>query len=81
MGIDTIRAHLWSLLHDQASSMEWQSHKQYKLLMQGLLVHVLMCLDGIKMFMEQVNKDSNEQLKGDDHKKLEELIEMSDRPR
>jgi len=80
-GIDATRARLWSLLHDRASSMEWQSHKQYKLLMQGPLVHVLVCLDGIKMFAEQVNKDSKEQLKGDDHKKLEELIEMSDRSR
>jgi len=80
-GIDAARARLWSLLHDRASSMEWQKHEQYKLLMQGPLVHVLVCIDGIKMFAEQVNKDSKEQLKGDDHKKLEELIDMLDQSR
>ena len=80
-GIDATRARLWSLLHDRASSMEWKGHEQYKLLMQGPLVHVLVCLDGVKMFAEQVNRDSKQQLKGDDHKKLEELIDMSDRSR
>ena len=80
-GIDATRARLWSLLRDRASSMEWPSHKQYRLLMQGPLVHVLVCLDGIKMFADQVNRDSKEQLKGDDHRKLEELMDRSDRSR
>lgn len=80
-GIDATRARLWSLLHDRASSMKWQKHEQYRLLMQGPLVHVLVCIDGIKMFAEQVNKDSKEQLKGDDHRKLEELIDMFDQSR
>ena len=72
---------LWSLLYVRASSMEWQRHKTYKLLMQGPLVHVLVCLDGIKMFADRFNRDSKERLKGDDHRKLEELIDWSDRPR
>jgi len=80
-GIDATRARLWSLLYDRASSMKWQKHEQYKLLMQGPLVHVLVCIDGVKMFAEQVNKDSKEQLKGDDHKRLEELIDMLDQSR
>ena len=79
--IDVTRARLWSLLRDRASSMEWPSHKQYRLLMQGPLVHVLVCLDGIKMFADRVNKDSKEQLKGDDHSKLEELMDRTDRSR
>jgi hypothetical protein len=58
-----------------------QGTVRYKLLMQGPLVHVLVCLDGIKMFADQVNRDSKKQLKGDDHKRLEELIERSDRSR
>ena len=80
-GIDATRARLWSLLHDRASSMKWQKREQYKLLMQGPLVHVLVCIDGIKMFAEQVNKDSKGRIKGDDHKKLEELIDMLDQSR
>jgi len=80
-GIDATRARLWSLLHDRASSIKWQKHEQYKLLIQGPLVHVLVCIDGIKIFAEQVNKDSKEQLKGDDHKKLEELIDILDQSR
>jgi len=80
-GIDATRARLWSLLHDRASSMEWPRHKQYKLLMQGPLVHVLVCLDGIKMFADHISRKSKKQLQGDDHRKLEELIEISDRSR
>ena len=72
---------LWSLLYDRASSMKLQKHETYRLLMQGPLVHVLVCLDGIKMFADRINKDSKEQLKGDDHRKLEELIDRSDRSR
>ena len=77
-GIGATRARLWSLLHDQASSMEWPRHTQYKLLMQGPLVHVLVCLDGIKMFADQTSRDAKKQLQGDDHSKLEKLIERSD---
>ena len=80
-GINATRARFWSLLYDQASSMEWTGYKQYKLLMQGPLVHVLVCLDGIKMFADQINRDSKKQLQGDDHRRLEELIERSDRSR
>ena len=79
--IDATRARLWSLLHNRASSMEWPNHKQYKLLMQGPLVHVLVCLDGIKVFADQTNRESNKQLQGDDHMRLEELIVKSDRSR
>jgi len=78
-GIDATRTRLWSHLHRQASSMEWASHRQYKLLMQGPLVHVLVCLDGIKMFADHISKVSKKKLRGDDHRRLEELIEMSDR--
>lgn len=80
-GIDAIRARFWSLLHERASSMEWSGHTRYRLLMQGPLVHVLVCLDGIKRFADYVNKDSKKKLRGDDHKRLEELIEKSDRSR
>ncbi|KAF9647525.1 hypothetical protein BDM02DRAFT_3187952 [Thelephora ganbajun] len=78
-GIDATRARLWSLLHDRASSMEWPRHKRYKLLMQGPLVHVLVCLGSIKMCADQINRDAKKQLQGDDHRRLEELIERSDR--
>jgi len=80
-GIDATRARLWSLLHDRASSMDWPRHKQYRLLMQGPLVHVLVCLDGIKMFADYISRDSKKQLQGDDHRRLEELIKRSDRSR
>jgi len=78
---DLKRVRLWSLLHDRASSMEWPKEKRYKLLMQGPLGHVLACLDDIKMFADQTNKDSNKQLHGADHTRLEELIETSDSSR
>ena len=78
-GIAATRARFWSVLHDQASSMEWSRHTRYKLLMQGPLVHILVCLDGIKMFADQTNRDSKKQLQGEDHSRLEELIERSDR--
>ena len=80
-GIDATRARLWSLLHERASSMEWSRHSKYKLLMQGPLVHVLVCLDGVKIFAEYTNKHSKKQLQGGDHKRLEELIDRSDRSR
>jgi len=80
-GKDATRARLWSLFRDRASSMGLPRYMRYKLLMQGPLVHVLVCLDGIKMFADQTNRDSNKQLQGDDHRRLEELIERSDRSR
>ena len=80
-GIDATRARLWSLLHSRASSMEWSRHTKYKFLMKGPLVHVLVCLDGVKMFADYISKDSKKQLRGGDHKRLEELIERSDRSR
>ena len=80
-GVGAARARLWSLLRDRASSMEWPRRKQYKLLMQGPLAHVLVCLDGVKMFADQTNRDSRKQLQGDDYMRLEELIERSDRSR
>ena len=80
-GIDATRARFWTLLRDRASSMEWSGTRRYKLLMQGPLVHVLVCLHGIKAFADQTNRDSNRQLRGDDHSRLEELIERSDRSR
>ena len=80
-GIDATRARLWSHLHRQASSMEWTDHRQYKLLMEGPLVHVLVCLDGIKMFADHISRVSKEKLRGDCRERLEEFIEMSDRSR
>ena len=78
---DLKRVRFWSLLHDRASSMKWPKEKRYKLLMQGPLGHVLACLDGIKMFADQTNRDSKKQLHGADHTRLEELIERSDTSR
>lgn len=80
-GIGATRTLLWSLLHDRASSMEWPRCKGYKLLMQGPLVHVLVCLDGIKTFSEYVSKDSKKQLQGCGQMGLEELTKRSDRAR
>ena len=80
-GSDATRARLWFLLRDRASSMELPRYTRYKLLMQGPLVHVLVCLDGIKMFADQTTRDSRKQLQGDDHRRLEELMERSDRSR
>jgi len=80
-GNDATRARLWFLLRDRASSMESPRYRRYKLLMQGPLVHVLVCLDGIKMFADQTSRDSKKQLQGDDHRRLEELMERSDRSR
>ena len=77
-GVDATRAHFWSLLHGRASSMEWPKHKRYKLLMQGPLVHILVCLDAVKMFADQTSRDSKKQLQQDDHIRLEELIKKSD---
>ena len=80
-GINATRARLWSLLHERASSMEWSRKTRYKLLMQGPLGHVLVCLDGVKMFADYINRDSKKQLRAGDHKRLEEFIERSDRSR
>ena len=80
-GICATRARRWSMLHERVSSMEWSRHSKYKLLMQGPLVHVLVCLDGVKIFADYINKYSKKQLRGDDHKRLEELIDRSDRSR
>ena len=78
-GIGATRARFWSLLRDRASSMEWSRHKGYIMLMQGPLVHVLVCLDCIKMFADHIKKDTKKQLQVGDHTRLEEIIERSDR--
>lgn len=80
-GIDATRTRLWSLLRERASSMKWSGHTRYKLLMQGPLGHVLVCLYYVKRFADYINKDSKKQLRGGDHKMLEKLIEKSDRSR
>ena len=80
-GIGATRARLWSLLHERVSSMEWSRHSKYKLLMQGPLVHILVCLDDVKIFADRVNRDSKEQLRENDHKRRELLINRSDRSR
>ena len=80
-GIDATRARIWSLLHERASSMEWSRYTRYRFLMQGPLAHVLVCLDSVKMFADYISRDSKKRLRGDDHKRLEELIEKSDRSR
>ena len=77
----TTRARIWSLLRDRASSMEGPGDKQYKLLMQGPLVHVLVCLDCIKMVADRINRDSKKQLQEDNHRRLEELMERFDQAR
>ena len=77
-GVDATRVRLWSFLRDRASSMEWPRHKQYRLPMQGPLVHVLVCLDGIKAFADQTIRELKKQPQGDDHTRLEEPIERSD---
>lgn len=80
-GIGATRIRLWSLLHVRTSSMEWSGHKRYRLLMQGPLVHVLVCLDGIKIFADYVSKDSKKQAQGSGKMKSEEFTERSDRAR
>jgi hypothetical protein len=80
-GIGATRARFWSLLRDRASSMKWSRHRGYIMLMQGPLVHVLVCLDCIKMFADHIKKDTKKQLQVGDHMRLEELIERSDRSR
>ena len=80
-GDNATRARLWSFLRDRASSMEMPRHKHYRLLMQGPLVHVLVCLDNIKMFAEQAKSDLMKQIQGCDHQRLEEFMDMFDRSR
>ena len=80
-GIDATRAHIWSLLHIRASSMEWSTRRHYRLLMQGPLVHILVCLDGIKIFADYTNKGAKKQLQGTNHEKFKELIERSNQSR
>ncbi|KAF9778765.1 hypothetical protein BJ322DRAFT_1114103 [Thelephora terrestris] len=70
---------LWSLFHKRASSMEWSERKGYKLLMQGPLVHVLVCLDSIKILADHIKEDLGKQLQRSDHDRLEEFIEKSDK--
>ena len=80
-GIDATRARIWSLLYNRASTMEWSTRRCYRLLMQGPLVHILVCLDGIKTFADYTNKGTKKQPKGANHKRSEELIERSDQSR
>ena len=80
-GIHATRARIWSLIYNRASSMEWSTRRHYRLLMQGPLVHILVCLDGIKIFADYTNKGAKKQLQGANHKRLERLIEKSDQSR
>ena len=80
-GTDATRAHVWSLLYNRASSMEWSTRSRYRLLMQGPLVHILVCLDSIKIFADSTNRGAKKQLQGANHKRYEELIERLDQSR
>ena len=80
-GTDATRAHIWSLLYNRASSMEWSTRSRYRLLMQGPLVHILVCLDSIKIFADSTNRGAKKQLQGANHKRYEELIERLDQSR
>lgn len=80
-GIHATRARFWSQLHARAAGMAWNHPSRYKLILQGPLVHILVCLDIIGAAAGSAKRDVKKRSKVAHHQELEELMESQARYR
>jgi hypothetical protein len=80
-GIHATRARFWSQLQARAAGMTWGSSSRYKLILQGPLVHILVCLDVIGAAADSAKRDVKKRSKTAHHRELEELMESQARYR
>ena len=80
-GIHAMRVRFWSQLQERAAGMVWSHPSRYKLILQGPLVHVLVCLDVIGAATDSAKRDVKKRSKTTHHEELEELMESQARYR
>ena len=75
-GIDATQVHYWRLLRKRSMEMEWSKDSRYYLLFRVPLAYILVCLDTIKAFVESEKKEAKKRMMTEDHKGLEDLMEV-----
>jgi len=80
-GIQATRARFWNQLQTRAAGMAWSRPSRYKLILQGPLVHVLVCLDVIGAAADSEKRDVKKRSKVAHHEELEEVMESQARYR
>lgn len=80
-GVNATRARFWSQLQERAIGMTWSHSSKYKLILQGPLVHILVCLDVIGAAAGSAKRDVKKRSKAAHHEELEELMESQARYR
>lgn len=80
-GIHATRARSWSQLQARAAEMAWSSPSRYKFILQGPLVHVLVCLDALGAAAGSAKREVKKRSKAAHHEELEELMESQVRYR
>ena len=79
--IHAIRTRFWSQLRTRAAGMAWSHASRYKLILQGPVVHVLVCLDVIGAATDSAKRGVKKRSKVAHHEELEELMESQARYR
>ena len=80
-GIHAIRARFWGQLQTRAAGMTWSHPSRYRLILQGPMVHVLVCLDLLGAAADSAKREVKERAKVAHHEELEELMESQKRYR
>lgn len=80
-GVHAIRTQFWSQLQTRAAGMTWSRSSTYKLILQGPLVHILVCLDVLGATAESAKRDVKKRSKVAHHEELEELMASQERYR
>lgn len=78
-GIHAVRARFWSQLQARAAEMTWNHPSRYKLILQGPMVHVLVCLDLLGAAADSAKREVKKRAKVAHHEELEELMESQKR--
>jgi len=74
-GIQATRVRFWNQLQTRAAGMAWNRPSRYKLILQGPLVHVLVCLDVIGAAADSAKRDVKKRSNVAHHAELEEVME------
>jgi len=80
-GLHATRARFWSQLRARVAGMTWNRPSRYKLMLQGPLVHILVCLDVIGAATDSAKRDVKKRSKVAHHEELEELMDSQARYR
>ena len=80
-GVHAIRARFWGQLQARAAGMTWNHPSRYRLILQGPMVHVLVCLDLLGAAADSAKREVKKRAKVAHHEELEELMESQKRYR